>query len=73
MAPGAGLEPATLSLTARCSTIELPRNVNSALEVRLYTKPKLRTTGDIIEVRRRKGQSNNLAFVFGGTICLWIK
>jgi hypothetical protein len=29
VAPGAGLEPATLKLTASCSTIELPGNNNS--------------------------------------------
>ena len=29
MAPRAGLEPATLRLTAGCSAIELPRNVDN--------------------------------------------
>ena len=31
MAPGAGLEPATSKLTASCSTIELPGNMNSII------------------------------------------
>src|SRR3954465_3951217 len=39
LAPRAGLEPATLRLTAGCSAIELPRNMASLRDVRREAKP----------------------------------
>lgn len=42
MAPRVGLEPTTLSLTARRSTIELPRNIVSAVYF-LTIAPMLRS------------------------------
>ena len=42
MAPRAGLEPATIRLTAECSTIELPRNLgNKKITLLNYNKNKI--------------------------------
>ena len=37
MAPGVGLEPTTVRLTAECSTIELPRNFKAREDLNLQT------------------------------------
>ena len=58
LAPRAGLEPATLRLTAECSTIELPRNKANTAEP--IVRPKLQFITQPENLRQR-GQSSHSA------------
>ena len=64
MAPPAGLEPATLSLTARCSTIELQGNVSMEKKGRTVSYPTTpfgasRGRPHFVPRTSRGGQGNN--------------